>query len=256
MHFKIFLFVFFSFTILTLTGQTNNSFRAYINPIGVRVGNIDVQERGLEYYNIRTTRPYNYDAGILVSRKIGGNLHLNLGTGFKYDKLKIDYTIPDPFLENEIILVGDRYMRKYIFSPHLAVEFRKPKYYVGIGWEGNIDLDYQTNIIDQEGPIYNFSDPVNMKYAFLYFFEFENNLDDLSSNSSPIINLGYKVLPHWYININCRIKPYGKWLSYHLLIEGKTPDMPIANHILNNTRIVNRWIYASIGLAYDFKRKI
>ena len=255
MIFRIIHIAIFSFTITILAAQSNYSFRAFLNPLGARIGTIDVQERGMGYYDIKIKRPYNFDVGILVSRKIGNNLHLNVGTAYKYDKIKIDYTIPDPFQESIELLVGDRFIQKHIISPHLMLEFRKMKYYVGGGWEANIDLNYKTNVIDQEGPIYNFSDPVTMQTAFLYFDESESSHNDLIRNSSPLINAGYLIFPHWFLTVNCRFKPYGKQSRYRLLLEGKMPDMPVANHILNDTQIVDRWIYASVGLAYDFTNK-
>ncbi len=252
MIFRIIHIAIFSFTITILSAQSNFSIRAFINPLGASIGKIEVDEKGLGYYDIKIKRPYNYDIGVLISRKIVKNLHLNLGAAFKYDKLKIDYTIPDPFQESEVLLTGDRFIRKYIFSPHLMIELRKPKYYAGVGWEGNIDLHYKTNVIIQEGPVYNYVDPVTMQSAFLYFSEWELSFNDLSRSSSPLINAGYKILPHWYVTLNCRFKPYGNQPFYRLLLEGKMPEMPVRNHILNDVQIWNKWIYTSVGLAYDF----
>lgn len=255
MFLHIFRIAIFLISSTTLPAQSNYTIRAFINPLGARIGNLDVEENGLGYFDVKTSRLHDFDLGTLLSIRVAGPFHVNIGAAYKYNKLNIQYRIADP-LDDQIILVdGDRFIQKHIFSPHLGIEWRKANYFIGTGMEGNIDIDYKTNILDQEGPIYNFYDPVTMEQAFLYFNEIEIYHNDFIEYTSPYFNGGYMFLPGWYMTLNFKIKPYGNLPMYALLIEGKPLDLPHDNHILNSTQIRNRWIYASVGLAYDFTGK-
>lgn len=234
-----------------LYGQNKINSRLYFLPIGMKVSTGDVQEFGLGIYEFKYTTPLNIELGCIFSKKVIKNLFVDAGIGLKANKLKIEYSIDDPYIEGEIFGREKRYLNKIELSPQLSLNYNVEKIYFSIGYETSLKISYNSNLVSGISPTYVFFDPIGQRNAFFTIRETNFFLEGLRLHHRLVANIGYRLNEKWHLNLNFKYKPFTNWFQYGLLIEGKTPDMPEGNYILNDTRILNKLMLVSFGISYS-----
>lgn len=237
--------------------QQNNKLISsiYFYPLGFHIGNQHIEEHGLGIYQFNYKRPFNFELGYKLSRRIINSYSIEGGISVKYWNLEFEYIINDPFFEEEIFAHEERYIRKIMTSPNVGLLYKKNKIKIAIGLEANMEINSESNVISGQSPIYVFFDPNSQRSANLTISENNVFLNDFTLFLTPTLTLGYQILSRFSIELNGKIKPYGEWPLYRLKIEGKTPDLEDGLYLLNDVRILNKIVFIHLGVSYSLNKK-
>lgn len=248
---KIFGFLLFVLSAFYSEGQDKRWFvEGWINPVLYSVPDYGLLESGVGYYDFYIKQPVTQEIGITVGRKYTSNWDWGFGVSYKKIRQNYGVFIQDPrdefaLLEklersHQLGFIGTRAFASYSFQKH-SIQF----------------------ILEMNSPYrirHSFDTPYsNTVRVFLYNgqtarLEIEERLSVGSLSGLdhivPEFRYGFMAGSNIHLTAGLKWKMYGNMEYYRLSIKGNTFEILDPDTILNDVRILNRYLMLYAGLCY------